>query len=97
MEHVNHIPKDRHRESEVITYFENTNIDHVKADKSRVQTHICLCEGGASEVALMGEDLFHSIESSKHLSYSFVVSPLLCCKTSTVHSIVDIPIFWKNE
>ena len=74
------------------TYFEVTNIDHVKSDESGVQTHVSLSEGGASEVALTGEDLFRSIESSKQFPHSFVVGFLLGCKTSTIHSIVDIPI-----
>ena len=73
------------------TDLEVANIDTVKSNESCIQTDVRLGEGGASEVALTGEDLLHSIESSEHLPHCLVVGLLLGGKSSTVHSIVDIP------
>lgn len=67
------------------------NVDTVESDESCVQTDIRFGEGGASEVALTGQDLLDSVESGKHLPHCLVVGLLLGGKTSTVDSIVDVP------
>ena len=73
------------------THLKVANIDTVKSDESCEQTDIRLGEGGASEVALTGQNLFNPVKSSKHFSHCFVVGLLLGRKTSTIHPIVDVP------
>ena len=67
------------------------NIDTVKSDEGCVQTDVRLGEGGASEVALTGQDLLDPVESGKHLPHCLVVGLLLGRKSGTIHSIVDVP------
>ena len=73
------------------------HIDTVESNESRVETDVCLGEGGASEVALTRQDVLHPIESGKHFSHGLVVGLLLCGKTSAVHSIVDVSVACKVD
>ena len=38
---------------------EKPRVNWVKPSQSCVQTHICLCDGGTSEIALTGQDVLH--------------------------------------
>ena len=73
------------------THLEVAHVDTVKSDESCVQADICLSEGGASEVALMGQDLLDPVKGGEHLSHCLVVGLLLGRKARTIHSIVDVP------
>ena len=67
------------------------HVDTVKSDESCVQADVRLGEGGASEVALTGQDLLDSVEGSEHFPHRLVVGLLLGCKTRAIYSIVDVP------
>ena len=72
-------------------HLEVAHIDHVKSDQSGIQPDVCLRELVSSEVACVGQDLLHSVQSSKHLPHCLVIRLLLCGKASTIHSIIDAP------
>ena len=46
--------------------FEEAGINRVKPNQSGVQAHICLCDGGASQIALTREDVLH-LHTRKHM------------------------------
>lgn len=67
------------------------DIDTVKACQCCVESDISLSECGASEITTSGQYLLHTIESSKHLTHGLVIGFLFGGKTSSIHTIVDVP------
>ena len=58
--------------------FEEAHVNWVKPNQSGVQTHISLCDGGSSQVALTRQDVLH-LHTSKHSTYS------IKCTNMTMH------------
>ena len=73
-------------------YLEHADIDLVKADQGSVESDVCLCELGSSEVALASQDGLHAVQSSKHLTHCHVVRLLLRSKPCSIHPVVNVPV-----
>ena len=69
-----------------------SDIDLVKADQGSVESDVCLCELGSSEVALASQDGLHAVQSSKHLTHCHVVRLLLRGKPCSIHPVVNVPV-----
>lgn len=75
-----------------LTDLKASHIDEIKSGKSGVETHISFSEIGTRKVALMRENLLKPVKTSKHIPHSLVIGLLFASKTSSVNSIVDVPI-----
>ena len=69
-----------------------SHIDTVKSYKGSKQSNISLCDLQTSKVALVREDLFNTIQGNKEFLHCFVIWLLLCGKSCTIHTIIDIPL-----
>ncbi len=66
-------------------------IGEIEPNKSGEESNISLSEGVSSEVAVCRQNAFNTIQCSKHFPHSHVIGSLGPGKTSTVHTIVDLP------
>ena len=83
-----------HSKTKILQFIclEVSDVDLVKADQSSVESDVCLCELGSSEVALASQDGLHAVQSSKHLTHCHIVQLLLRGKPCSVDPVVDVPV-----
>ncbi len=74
-----------------IVYLKLRVIGEIEPNKSGEESNISLSEGVSSEVAVCRQNAFNTIQCSKHFPHSHVIGSLGPGKTSTVHTIVDLP------
>ena len=83
-----------HSKTKILQFIclEVSDVDLVKADQGSVESDVCLCELGSSEVALASQDGLHTVQTSKHLTHCHVVRLLLRGKPCSIHPVVDVPV-----
>ena len=76
----------------LFTDLEVSDIHNIKSRQGSEEPDVSLGDGGPGQVAPFRQDLLHSVQPSKHFPHGCVVGSLGSGKSSSVHTIVDIPV-----